>query len=54
MGGGIRGRLGAQLKPVVWPEALAGSTRLKSGTAQKLVLNMISTGASRDEAEAVH
>jgi N-acetylmuramic acid 6-phosphate etherase len=25
------------------PEMLAGSTRLKSGTAQKLVLNMIST-----------
>lgn len=30
---------------VVGPEALTGSTRLKSGTAQKLVLNMISTGA---------
>lgn len=30
---------------VVGPEALAGSTRLKSGTAQKMVLNMISTGA---------
>ncbi|MCE4987577.1 N-acetylmuramic acid 6-phosphate etherase [Staphylococcus haemolyticus] len=27
----------------VGPEVLAGSTRLKSGTAQKLVLNMIST-----------
>ncbi len=27
------------------PEALTGSTRLKSGTAQKLVLNMLSTGA---------
>jgi N-acetylmuramic acid 6-phosphate etherase len=25
------------------PEAIAGSTRLKAGTAQKLVLNMIST-----------
>jgi N-acetylmuramic acid 6-phosphate etherase len=30
---------------VVGPEVLAGSTRLKSGTAQKMVLNMISTGA---------
>lgn len=30
--------------PVVGPEAIAGSTRLKSGTAQKMVLNMISTG----------
>lgn len=29
----------------VGPEILTGSTRLKSGTAQKLVLNMISTGA---------
>jgi N-acetylmuramic acid 6-phosphate etherase len=29
--------------PVVGPEALTGSTRMKSGTAQKLVLNMIST-----------
>lgn len=29
--------------PVVGPEALAGSTRLKAGTAQKLVLNMLST-----------
>jgi N-acetylmuramic acid 6-phosphate etherase len=28
---------------VVGPELLAGSTRLKAGTAQKLVLNMIST-----------
>lgn len=29
--------------PVVGPEALTGSTRMKSGTAQKLVLNMLST-----------
>ena len=29
--------------PVVGPEVLAGSTRLKAGTAQKLILNMIST-----------
>ncbi|WP_029593628.1 N-acetylmuramic acid 6-phosphate etherase [Franconibacter pulveris] len=33
------------ISPVVGPEVLTGSTRLKSGTAQKLVLNMISTGA---------
>jgi N-acetylmuramic acid 6-phosphate etherase len=31
--------------PVVGPEVLAGSTRMKAGTAQKLVLNMISTTA---------
>lgn len=33
------------ISPVVGPEALTGSTRMKSGTAQKLILNMISTGA---------
>lgn len=31
------------IEVVVGPEFLTGSTRLKSGTAQKLVLNMIST-----------
>ncbi len=29
--------------PVVGPEVIMGSTRMKSGTAQKLVLNMLST-----------
>lgn len=33
------------IAPLVGPEILTGSTRLKSGTAQKMVLNMISTGA---------
>ncbi len=32
------------IAPAVGPEALTGSTRLKAGTAQKLILNMISTG----------
>jgi N-acetylmuramic acid 6-phosphate etherase len=31
--------------PAVGPEALTGSTRLKAGTATKLVLNTLSTGA---------
>ncbi|MEP6849451.1 MAG: N-acetylmuramic acid 6-phosphate etherase [Acidobacteriota bacterium] len=31
--------------PVVGPEAITGSTRMKAGTAQKIVLNMISTVA---------
>ncbi|MGC8748340.1 MAG: N-acetylmuramic acid 6-phosphate etherase [Candidatus Kapaibacteriota bacterium] len=31
--------------PVVGPEVIAGSTRMKSGTAQKLVLNMLSTAS---------
>ncbi|WP_144940277.1 N-acetylmuramic acid 6-phosphate etherase [Paenibacillus sp. 32O-W] len=32
------------IAPVVGPEVISGSTRLKSGTAQKLVLNMLTTG----------
>ncbi len=31
------------ITPLVGPEVIAGSTRLKAGTAQKLVLNMLST-----------
>lgn len=31
--------------PVVGPEVISGSTRLKAGTATKLVLNMLTTGA---------
>lgn len=31
------------IAPVVGPEFIAGSTRLKAGTAQKLVLNMLTT-----------
>lgn len=33
------------ISPVVGPEVVMGSTRMKSGTAQKMVLNMLSTGA---------
>jgi N-acetylmuramic acid 6-phosphate etherase len=33
------------IAPVVGPEVVSGSTRLKAGTATKMVLNMISTGA---------
>lgn len=33
------------IAPLVGSEVLTGSTRMKAGTAQKLVLNMISTGA---------
>ena len=32
------------LTPVTGPEVVTGSTRMKAGTAQKLVLNMLSTG----------
>jgi N-acetylmuramic acid 6-phosphate etherase len=34
-----------EIAPLVGPEVLAGSTRLKSGTATKLVLNTLTTGA---------
>ncbi len=33
------------ITPLVGPEVIAGSTRMKAGTATKLVLNMISTAA---------
>lgn len=32
------------IAPLVGPEIVAGSTRMKAGTAQKMVLNMLSTG----------
>lgn len=33
------------ITPIVGPEVIAGSTRLKAGTAQKMVLNMLSTAS---------
>lgn len=33
------------IAPMPGPEVVTGSTRMKSGTAQKMVLNMLSTGA---------
>lgn len=33
------------INPVVGEEAITGSSRMKSGTAQKIILNMLSTGA---------
>lgn len=33
------------ITPLVGPEVITGSTRLKAGTAQKLVLNMLTTAA---------
>ncbi|HUR54577.1 MAG TPA: N-acetylmuramic acid 6-phosphate etherase, partial [Gemmataceae bacterium] len=38
-------RVDLAITPVVGPEILTGSTRLKAGTATKLVLNMLTTGA---------
>ena len=34
---------GVSIAPVVGPEVIAGSSRMKAGTAQKMVLNMLST-----------
>jgi N-acetylmuramic acid 6-phosphate etherase len=33
------------ITPLTGPEVVTGSTRMKAGTSQKLVLNMLSTGA---------
>ncbi len=33
------------INPIVGEEAITGSSRMKSGTAQKMILNMLSTGA---------
>ncbi len=50
---GITSNPGAALKPlcdicitaVVGPEVIAGSSRMKAGTAQKMILNMLSTAS---------
>jgi N-acetylmuramic acid 6-phosphate etherase len=39
----LAGHVEILIAPVTGPEVITGSTRMKSGTAQKLVLNMIST-----------
>lgn len=39
----LAGTVEIPIEPVVGPEVIAGSTRLKAGTAQKMVLNMLST-----------
>ena len=44
-GSKIIGAAEMSIVPVVGPEAITGSTRMKAGTAQKLILNMISTVA---------
>lgn len=41
----IANEVDIMIAPEVGPEVIAGSTRLKAGTAQKMVLNMLSTGA---------
>jgi N-acetylmuramic acid 6-phosphate etherase len=41
---GSEGNADYLIAPVTGPEVVTGSTRMKAGTATKLVLNMISTG----------
>ena len=43
-GAEMKNRCDVFIAPLVGPEAIAGSSRMKAGTAQKLILNMISTG----------
>ena len=44
-GSAIAGVADLMITPVVGPEVISGSTRLKAGTATKLVLNTLTTGA---------
>lgn len=39
----VAGEAEIKIEPIVGPEYVTGSTRMKAGTAQKLVLNMITT-----------
>jgi len=41
----LAGECDLNITPVVGPEVVSGSTRLKAGTATKMVLNMLTTGA---------
>lgn len=43
--GAITSRADISIAPVVGPEVVSGSTRMKAGTATKMVLNMLTTGA---------
>ncbi|MCA9037655.1 MAG: N-acetylmuramic acid 6-phosphate etherase, partial [Planctomycetaceae bacterium] len=43
-GSALCGVTDLMIEPVVGPEVITGSTRLKAGTATKMVLNMLTTG----------
>jgi N-acetylmuramic acid 6-phosphate etherase len=45
MGTQLSGLVDVAIEVVVGPEVVAGSTRMKAGTAQKMVLNMITTAS---------
>ena len=42
-GSRLEGLCDVTIAPLVGPEVISGSTRMKSGTAQKMVLNMLTT-----------
>ncbi len=42
---GLKAHSQIMISPVVGPEIISGSTRMKAGTATKMVLNMLTTGA---------
>ena len=44
-GSALTGVADLMITPIVGPEVITGSTRMKAGTATKLVLNMLTTGA---------
>jgi N-acetylmuramic acid 6-phosphate etherase len=44
-GSAVSAECDLNITPVVGPEIVSGSTRLKAGTATKMVLNMLTTGA---------
>jgi N-acetylmuramic acid 6-phosphate etherase len=41
----LESRVDLAISPIVGPEVISGSTRLKAGTATKMVLNMLSTAS---------
>jgi N-acetylmuramic acid 6-phosphate etherase len=43
--GALASQVDVAIAPVVGPEVIAGSSRMKAGSAQKMVLNMLSTAA---------
>ena len=45
LNGSIADEVGVLICVEVGPEVIAGSSRLKAGTAQKMILNMLSTGS---------
>ncbi len=41
----LKTRVDVAISPILGPEVIAGSTRMKAGTAQKMILNMLTTAS---------